>query len=90
MPIGGLKEKLLAALRGGLKTALIPKDNEKDLAEIPDNVKKGLTIIPVSTGDEVLKHALVRPLVPIEWTEPEEVKPVAAAATDPDQGVVTH
>ena len=90
LPIGGLKEKLLAALRGGLKTALIPKDNEKDLAEIPDNVKKGLTIIPVSTGDEVLKHALVRPLVPIEWTEPEEVKPVAAAATDPDHGVVTH
>jgi len=90
LPIGGLKEKLLAALRGGLKTALIPKDNEKDLAEIPDNVKKGLTIIPVSTGDEVLKHALVRPLVPIEWTEPEEVKPVAGAATDPDHGVVTH
>ena len=90
LPIGGLKEKLLAALRGGLKTALIPKDNEKDLAEIPDNVKKGLTIIPVSTGDEVLKYALVRPLVPIEWTEPEEVKPVAGAATDPDHGVVTH
>jgi ATP-dependent Lon protease len=90
LPIGGLKEKLLAALRGGLKTALIPKDNEKDLAEIPDNVKKGLTIIPVSTGDEVLKYALVRPLVPIEWTEPEEVKPVTAAATDADQGVVTH
>ena len=90
LPIGGLKEKLLAALRGGLKTALIPKDNEKDLAEIPDNVKKGLTIIPVSTGDEVLKHALVRPLVPIEWTEPEEVKPVAAATGDSDHGVVTH
>jgi len=90
LPIGGLKEKLLAALRGGLKTALIPKDNEKDLAEIPDNVKKGLTIIPVSTGDEVLKHALVRPLVPIEWTEPEEVKPVAAAAGEGDLGVVTH
>jgi len=90
LPIGGLKEKLLAALRGGLKTALIPKDNEKDLAEIPDNVKKGLTIIPVSTGDEVLKHALARPLVPIEWTEAEEVKPVAAAAGEADLGVVTH
>ena len=89
LPIGGLKEKLLAALRGGLKTALIPKDNEKDLAEIPDNVKKGLTIIPVSTGDEVLKHALVRPLTPVEWTEPEEVKPVAASG-DKDQSVVTH
>lgn len=53
-------------------------------------MKKGLIIIPVSTGDEVLKHALVRPLVPIEWTEPEEVKPVAAAAGDSDHGVVTH
>ncbi|MFN4282009.1 MAG: endopeptidase La [Alphaproteobacteria bacterium] len=90
LPIGGLKEKLLAALRGGLKIALIPKDNEKDLAEIPDNVKKGLTIIPVSTGDEVLKHALVRPLTPIEWTEPEEVKAVAAAGGDGEPGVVTH
>src|ERR671910_2506891 len=58
LPIGGLKEKLLAALRGGLKTVLIPKDNEKDLAEIPDNVKKGLQIIPVSMADDVLHHAL--------------------------------
>ena len=58
LPIGGLKEKLLAALRGGLKTVLIPADNEKDLAEIPDNVKRGLKIIPVSTVDEVLAHAL--------------------------------
>ncbi|HEY4134472.1 MAG TPA: endopeptidase La [Alphaproteobacteria bacterium] len=91
LPIGGLKEKLLAALRGGLKTVLIPKENEKDLVEIPDNVKKGLTIIPVSTGDEVLSHALVRPLTPIEWTEPEDVKPVAASSTDgTDHGVVTH
>ena len=55
LPIGGLKEKLLAALRGGLKTVLIPKENEKDLAEIPDNVKKGLKIIPVATVDEVLR-----------------------------------
>ena len=54
MPIGGLKEKLLAALRGGLKTVLIPKENERDLPEIPDNVKKGLEIVPVSTVDEVL------------------------------------
>jgi ATP-dependent Lon protease len=52
LPIGGLKEKLLAALRGGLKTVLIPKDNEKDLAEIPDNVKRGLTIVPVATVDD--------------------------------------
>ena len=63
MPIGGLKEKLLAALRGGLKTVLIPKENERDLPEIPDNVKKGLEIVPVSTVDEVLARALVKPLV---------------------------
>lgn len=67
MPIGGLKEKLLAALRGGLKTVLIPKENERDLPEIPDNVKKGLEIVPVSTVDEVLARALVKPLVAIEW-----------------------
>src|SRR3546814_13094362 len=60
LPIGGLKEKLLAALRGGLKTVLIPKDNEKDLAEIPDNVKKNLTILPMTNLDAVLKDALVR------------------------------
>jgi ATP-dependent Lon protease len=75
LPIGGLKEKLLAALRGGLKTVLIPKDNEKDLAEIPDNVKKGLEIVPVAHLDEVLARALVRPPEPIEWNElpPEQV-----------------
>jgi ATP-dependent Lon protease len=67
LPIGGLKEKLLAALRGGLKTVLIPKENERDLPEIPDNVKKGLEIVPVSTVDEVLSRALVKPLVPVEW-----------------------
>src|SRR5258707_11742706 len=72
LPIGGLKEKLLAALRGGLKTVLIPRDNEKDLAEIPDNVKKGLTIVPVATVDEWLKHALTKPPVPIEWSETAE------------------
>ena len=60
LPIGGLKEKLLAALRGGLKTVVIPKENEKDLAEIPDNVKQGLEIIPVATVDEVLRIALER------------------------------
>ena len=89
LPIGGLKEKLLAALRGGIKTVLIPKDNEKDLAEIPDNVKRGLEIIPVSTVDEVLDQALIRKLVPIEW---EEVDTVAAAGkSDKDvSGVVTH
>ncbi len=72
LPIGGLKEKLLAALRGGIKTVLIPKDNEKDLADIPENVKKELEIIPVETVDEVLKCALTRLPVPIEWTEEDE------------------
>ena len=69
LPIGGLKEKLLAALRGGLKTVLIPAENEKDLAEIPDNVKRGLKIIPARTVDEVLGHALAEALTPIEWED---------------------
>ena len=69
LPIGGLKEKLLAALRGGLKTVLIPAENEKDLAEIPDNVKRGLKIIPVGTVDEVLGHAFAEVLTPIAWEE---------------------
>ena len=72
LAIGGLKEKLLAALRGGIKTVLIPADNEKDLADIPANVKEGLKIIPVSHVREVLKHALVRMPEPIEWDEAAE------------------
>ncbi len=88
LPIGGLKEKLLAALRAGVTTVLIPKDNEKDLAEIPDNVKKGLKLIPVSTADDVLKEALARPLTPIEWAEPADA-PVPVP-TPPIEGVVTH
>ena len=77
LPIGGLKEKLLAALRGGIKKVLIPEENAKDLADIPDNVKSGMEIIPVSRVGEVLRHALVRMPEPIEWTEPVEtaVKP---------------
>ncbi len=75
LPIGGLKEKLLAALRGGIKTVIIPKDNEKDLAEIPDNVKKQLEIVPVVTVDEVLRLALERMPEPI----PAEPEPVAVA-----------
>ncbi|MET1026141.1 MAG: endopeptidase La, partial [Dongiaceae bacterium] len=90
LPIGGLKEKLLAALRAGIKTALIPSENEKDLADIPDNVKRGLHIIPVSSVDEVLKHALASPLTPIEWIEPAEVEPVAAGGQEDDRGIVTH
>jgi ATP-dependent Lon protease len=90
LPIGGLKEKLLAALRGGLKTVLIPKDNEKDLAEIPDNVKRGMTIIPVSSADELLSHALVRGLTPIDWTD-EADRPVMPPKVEDDRpGIVTH
>ena len=93
LPIGGLKEKLLAALRGGIKTALIPKENEKDLAEIPDNVKRGLTIIPVGTVDELLLHALTKKLVPIEWKDEADDRPVIppTGETGNDQpGLVTH
>ena len=73
LPIGGLKEKLLAALRGGITTVLIPAENEKDLAEIPENVKQGLKIIPVQHVDEVLKLALAAPVEPIDWTEADEL-----------------
>ena len=93
LPIGGLKEKLLAALRGGVKTVLIPSENEKDLAEIPDNVKEGLTIIPVSTVEEVLANALVRPVVPAEWSEDDDAA-LAALSTQPPiappGGAVAH
>jgi len=94
LPIGGLKEKLLAALRGGLKTVLIPYDNEKDLAEIPDNVKKGLTIIPVRSVDEVISQALVSEPVPIEIedeTESDEI-PAVSSSEDDDarEGVSKH
>jgi len=91
LPIGGLKEKLLAALRGGLTTVLIPKENEKDLAEIPDNVKKGLTILPMSSVDELLKHALVSAPTPIEWTEPHD-RPAAVLSRDveDDRPGLTH
>jgi ATP-dependent Lon protease len=77
LAIGGLKEKLLAALRSGIKTVLIPQENVKDLADIPDNVKSGLEIIPVSTADEVLAHALAGKLEPIEWREEDEPLPIS-------------
>jgi ATP-dependent Lon protease len=80
LPIGGLKEKLLAALRGGIRTVLIPKDNEKDLADIPENVKSGLEIVPVSTVDEVLAKALAGTLTPIDWTDEDELAEVRAAS----------
>jgi hypothetical protein len=91
LPIGGLKEKLLAALRGGIKTVLIPADNAKDLAEIPDNVKKDLKIIPASTIDEVLKVALVNMPEPIEWDEAKELAAAAPeAGRDDGKNVLTH
>ncbi len=93
LPIGGLKEKLLAALRGGIKTVLVPKENEKDLAEIPENVKKSLKIIPVATVDEVLEEALTSPLVPIEWQEDEETAEVPSQSAEDDEdhgGLVKH
>jgi ATP-dependent Lon protease len=91
LPIGGLKEKLLAALRGGIKTVLIPEENAKDLAEIPDNVKSGLEIIPVGQMDDVLKHGLVRQPEPIEWTEPEhEAANSVVSDDDGGKGMVAH
>jgi ATP-dependent Lon protease len=91
LPIGGLKEKLLAALRGGLTTVLIPKDNEKDLADIPDNVKRGLKIIAVATVDEVLENALVSRPIPIEWVEEEDDgRKVASEDEESRESVVTH
>jgi ATP-dependent Lon protease len=86
LEIGGLKEKMLAALRGGIKTVLIPQDNEKDLDEIPDDIKGGLEIIPVSHIDEVLKHALTKPLTPIEW---DDIADLMLPDTSKDDDTVT-
>jgi len=90
MPIGGLKEKLLAALRGGIKTVLIPEENEKDLAEIPDNVKEGLEIIPVSHVSEVLERALISKPEAIEWDEAAEEAAAAALKSSENPGAVAH
>ncbi len=93
LPIGGLKEKLLAALRGGIKTVLIPRDNEKDLTEIPDNVKEGLEIIPVDHVSDVLKIALVRQPEPVDWDEEAEEAAAAEATlkqSEAGQGAVAH
>ncbi len=93
LAIGGLKEKLLAALRGGTKTVLIPQENEKDLVEIPDNVKEGMTIIPVSHVSEVLKHALVSVPEAVEWDEAAEEAAAAEAALKDGSagaGATTH
>ncbi|KKC34211.1 endopeptidase La [Devosia psychrophila] len=88
LPIGGLKEKLLAALRGGIKTVLIPAENVRDLAEIPDIVKEGMKIIPVSRMDQVIEHALVRKPEPIEWNF-DEVTPAVATAVDTTDDATT-
>ncbi len=87
LAIGGLKEKLLAALRGGIKTVLIPEENRKDLAEIPAKILKALEIVPVSHVDEVLARALIQPLVPVEWTEADELASQAAAPPAAGAGV---
>ena len=87
LPIGGLKEKLLAALRGGITKVLIPAENEKDLAEIPASIRDGLTVVPVSHVDEVLKEALATPVEAIDWTEADELAAVPAPelAAAPDE-----
>ena len=90
LPIGGLKEKLLAALRGGIKKVLIPEDNVKDLAEIPSSVKNGLEIVPISRMDEVLAHALVRRPTPIAWEEDVAAPPPSGPPDEDGQGLVAH
>ena len=94
LPIGGLKEKLLAALRGGINEVLIPKENEKDLDEIPDNVKRSLKITSVTSVEEVLEYALTKRLVPIQWDEEDESHPkVTSSSSDSDgdaEGLVKH
>jgi len=92
LPIGGLKEKLLAALRGGLKKVLIPEENAKDLADIPDNVKNGLEIVPVSRMDEVLKHALTKEPEAIEWTseDAERARREMMGQNPDDEGRLAH
>ena len=90
LPIGGLKEKLLAALRGGIETVLIPAENEKDLAEIPQNVKDGLRIIPVAHVDEVLRLALTEPLAAIDWTDADELAALPPAPIAQVGGELHH
>jgi ATP-dependent Lon protease len=89
LPIGGLKEKLLAALRGGVKKVLIPEENVKDLAEIPANVKSGMDIVPVARMDEVVKHSLLRQPSAIKWTEPD-IPAKVAVPEDEHPGLVAH
>jgi len=90
LPIGGLKEKLLAAARGGIKTVFIPEDNAKDLTEISDAIKGGMEIIPVARMDDVLAKALVRAPVPIVWEEDTKVLPKPDAADEAAGGLTAH
>ena len=93
LPIGGLKEKLLAALRGGITKVLIPEENAKDLTDIPDNVKNGMEIVPVSRMDEVLRHALVREPEAIQWTAEDEEKArraLSGSSADGDPAITAH
>jgi len=85
-----LKEKLLAAIRGGIKTVLIPAENEKDLADIPDNVKEALNIVPVAHVDEVLNIALTKKLEPIEWSDADELASLGSANLGEDQPSVAR
>ena len=90
LPIGGLKEKLLAALRGGIKTAIIPDENEKDLKDIPQNVKDGLKIITVKNVEEVLKIALTKELKPVEWSEIDASLSASQGSTTNADTTPTH
>jgi ATP-dependent Lon protease len=90
LPIGGLKEKLLAAARGGIKTVLIPEDNAKDLTEISDAIKGGLEIIPVSRLDEVIARALVRAPTPIVWEEDTKVSVKPESGEEASGGLTAH
>jgi ATP-dependent Lon protease len=90
LPIGGLKEKLLAALRGGIKTVLIPEENAKDLADIPDSVKSGLEIIPVTRMDEVIAKALIRTPEPIEWDESKLAARPEPVVEEEQSTVIAH
>jgi ATP-dependent Lon protease len=90
LPIGGLKEKLLAAMRGGIETVLIPQENEKDLADIPDNIKQALTIVPVTHVDEVLRLALTEPLLAIDWTDADELAALPPSGIPAAGGELHH
>ena len=90
LPIGGLKEKLLAALRGGIETVLIPQENEKDLVEIPQNIRNGLKIVPVEHVDEVLRLALTESLEPIDWTDADEMAALPPPGVPPIGGGLHH